>query len=135
MEHVGLRPLLVDFIAPRGETPRLVDGNGRFFGSMSLAVRAGVNLSDQSARLVVGLPTPTGMRGRARVRFQWLEDDLRLARHGPRRARALLSTVREAARSAHSTTSLRDSVPVPVRTAVLLRSAGRRGQADARQAG
>lgn len=60
---------------------RLHDVNPRVYGSLSLAVRAGVNLPDLVCRLAsgdgVGLSTP--LRARPGVGYRWVEGDLRHA--------------------------------------------------------
>lgn len=69
----------MQFIVPEDGTPRLVDLNGRFYGSLSLAVAAGCNLPDVWARQSLGrgpVAIPPHVTG---TRYQWLEGDLRRA--------------------------------------------------------
>jgi predicted ATP-grasp superfamily ATP-dependent carboligase len=69
----------IQFVVPPGGEPRLIDLNGRFYGSLSLALKAGVNLSDAWARVTLDLPV-TSSEGGSSVRYQWLTADLRRAR-------------------------------------------------------
>jgi predicted ATP-grasp superfamily ATP-dependent carboligase len=70
----------LQFLATPGETPRLIDLNPRFYGSLALAVAAGVNLPALWARLATGRAVPARSDAAAGVRYQWLEADLRRAR-------------------------------------------------------
>ena len=66
------------FRAPDG-TVAITDFNGRFYGSMALAIAAGVNVPAIWARDALGLdPWEGGTRREARLgaRFQWLNRDL-----------------------------------------------------------
>ena len=69
------------FLAPHNEPPQLIDLNGRFYGSMALAIRSGVNFPALWAALATGRETPSNLDGSAHVgiRYQWLEGDLRRA--------------------------------------------------------
>ena len=93
--------------------PALIDVNGRFYGSLALAVRAGLNLPDLWGRVALGATVPAGSRARPGVRYQWLEGDLRRAMSQAEggRTRDIVTTLLHAPRSAHSTLSLRDPVP------------------------
>lgn len=78
----------LQFILPDGGAPVLIDFNGRFYGSLALALAAGVNLPDTWARIATGRAPLEGGDARSGVRYQWLEGDLRAARersHGPLR--------------------------------------------------
>jgi predicted ATP-grasp superfamily ATP-dependent carboligase len=55
---------------------RLIDCNGRLYGSLSLALAAHVNLADRWCALAVGLPISPA-RPVVGTRYQWLEGDLR----------------------------------------------------------
>jgi predicted ATP-grasp superfamily ATP-dependent carboligase len=72
----------LQFLAPPAEAPRLIDLNARFYGSLALAVAAGVNLPALWARLATGRAVPRRADAAAGVRYQWLEADLRRAREG-----------------------------------------------------
>lgn len=70
----------LQFIAPTDGDPVLLDFNGRFYGSLALALAAGVNLPDTWARIVTGRRPLRAGDARPGVRYQWLEGDLRAAR-------------------------------------------------------
>lgn len=91
---------------------RLIDCNGRLYGSLSLAVRAGVNLP----ALWLGADGPT--EAKVGVRYQWLEGDLRRAPG--------LGALRYAVGAQHSISSLRDPVPALAHAADLARRAVRK---------
>jgi predicted ATP-grasp superfamily ATP-dependent carboligase len=95
------------------EPPALIDLNGRFYGSLALAVAAGVNLPDLWTRLALGLPVPARTEARAGVEYQWLEGDLRRA-FAERRgglAHDLLDCLGQACTAQHSLWQLRDPAP------------------------
>ncbi len=70
----------LQFVTPPGGKPMLIDFNGRFYGSMGLAVAAGVNLPALWAGMAAGDSVPqTVALGRPGVNYQWLEGDLRRA--------------------------------------------------------
>lgn len=64
--------------APDG-VPRLIDLNGRFYGSLSLAIAAGADLPAIWAAVAVGAPPDQRCSARPGVRYQWLAADLRRA--------------------------------------------------------
>ena len=102
----------LQFLVPDGGEPQLIDFNGRFYGSMSLAIGAGVNLPDVWARSVTGRDTPEPRDAAPGVRYQWLEGDLRAAREDSRGPlRDLFDCLRYAAGARHSVSSLRDPGP------------------------
>ncbi len=103
----------VQFLVPDGGVPHLIDLNGRFYGSMGLAVAAGPNFPDLWARLATGRPLPPVPAAAAGVRFQWLEGDLRRARVERRGGlvRDALACLLQAPRSTHSVWSPRDRGP------------------------
>src|SRR4051794_10227061 len=63
----------VQFLRAAGGPARVIDLNGRFYGSMSLAVASGPNFPDLWARLATGRALGRVPSARAGVRFQWLE--------------------------------------------------------------
>ena len=66
----------LQFILPPDAEPRLIDFNGRFYGSLALAVGAGVNLPAIWAALATDRPPPALGHATLGVRYQWLEADL-----------------------------------------------------------
>jgi predicted ATP-grasp superfamily ATP-dependent carboligase len=77
----------------------LVDFNGRFYGSLALAMRSGPNLPAIWARLATDRPLPKMAPARVGVRYQWLAGDLRsswCAESGVARMTAALGSLREA---------------------------------------
>ncbi|HEY7874875.1 MAG TPA: hypothetical protein VIG64_07100, partial [Actinomycetota bacterium] len=106
---------------------RFIDFNGRIYGSIALAARAGVDLAGTWAALAVG-EKPDGGDARPGVRFQWLEGDLKRAvLAGPRRfVPELVGAIRYGRGAAHSVLSARDPMPA-IRYAgtLLARGAGK----------
>jgi predicted ATP-grasp superfamily ATP-dependent carboligase len=101
--------------------PRLIDINGRCYGSVGLAVAAGVDLPALWAGLAVGDPSPperlTAIPG---VRFHYLEADLQRWRQH-RSAGELLRVARWALGATHPTLSIRDPRPAFALAASYLR--------------
>lgn len=97
--------------------PRLIDLNGRFYGSLSLAVRAGANLPAVWADLAVGRLPAQVVRARPGVRYQWGTADVRRAlaeRRGGLLA-DLAATAVHGVRSGHSVADVRDPWPAVAR--------------------
>ena len=96
----------------RGEA-RVIDLNGRFYGSLALAVASGANLPDAWARLGTGRPPATVPQARPGVRYQWLEGDLRRAFREQRSGLGtdVSSCLRYAPWAAHSTWQASDPWP------------------------
>jgi predicted ATP-grasp superfamily ATP-dependent carboligase len=116
----------LQFLVPDDGEPQLIDFNGRFYGSMSLAIGAGVNLPDLWARAVTGRETPEPRDAEPGVRYQWLEGDLRAAREDSRGpVRDLVDCLRYAVGARHSISSVRDLSPLRYAVRALL--AERRG--------
>ncbi|MDP9068358.1 MAG: ATP-grasp domain-containing protein [Actinomycetota bacterium] len=65
----------LQFMKRSGEAPKMIDLNGRFYGSMSLAISAGIDLPALWASLAVGRDVPSAV-ARTGVRYQWLHGDL-----------------------------------------------------------
>ncbi len=119
------------------DSPRLIDVNGRFYGSIALARAAGLDLPVLWARLALetsetaessdteGAGPP--LTGRPGVRYQSLEEDLRRALLGPRggRTRDVWATLRYAAGATHSTWARDDRRPALRRTVEVARLEGR----------
>lgn len=94
-----------------GSTVGVTDFNGRFYGSMALAVAAGANLPAIWARDALGLPQQPGeQRARLGARFQWLNRDA-AAGYARAGARGLLGAVAAAPGAAHSMWDPRDPLP------------------------
>jgi predicted ATP-grasp superfamily ATP-dependent carboligase len=93
--------------------PWITDFNGRFYGSMALAVRAGVNVPAIWARDALGIdPWEGAAPGEARLgaRFQWLNRDLAAGwAQGPA---SLLDALAAAPVAAHSMWTPSDPMPV-----------------------
>ncbi|MDP9342862.1 MAG: ATP-grasp domain-containing protein [Actinomycetota bacterium] len=103
----------VQFLVPDDGVPRLIDLNGRFYGSMALALAAGPNFPDLWARLATGRSLPRTAPPRVGVRFQWLEGDLLRARVERRGGlgRDMLGCVAGAPFATHSIWSAGDRGP------------------------
>lgn len=97
--------------------PRLIDLNGRFYGSLSLAVAAGANLPAIWGDLALGRAPAAVVRARPGVRYHWGTADLRRALR--ERRGGLLGDVVDTAAYAlgavHSVAQLRDPGPAVAR--------------------
>jgi predicted ATP-grasp superfamily ATP-dependent carboligase len=95
----------LQFILGEDGVPRLLDFNGRFYGSLALAVAAGPNLPAIWARLAVGSPIGRVPDARPGMLYQWLAGDFRAGVHaaaGYGRALAALDSVAHVPRATHS---------------------------------
>ena len=103
----------LQFLRPPGGEPQLIDFNGRFYGSLALALAAGVNLPDLWGRLALGEPVRGRVIARPGVRFQSLVEDVRRARVERRGGLAhdLAQTLTYAPRAVHPTASSHDPLP------------------------
>jgi predicted ATP-grasp superfamily ATP-dependent carboligase len=120
----------LQFVVPADGVPRLIDFNGRLYGSLALADAAGVNLAAVWASLALDLPVGPGLHvGRPGRRYQWLEGDLRRAVAQRRGGlwRDVTSTLAYAPAAVHSILDVRDPLPAAVRMGELARRAARRG--------
>ncbi|MGK7222730.1 ATP-grasp domain-containing protein [Kocuria flava] len=117
----------LQFLTGDDGVPHLIDLNGRFYGSLSLAEAARPGLTDAWARLVVGRPVPPLPDARPGVRYTWLSGDLRRAR--AERRGGLAADVAESLRwslgAQHSVWDPRD--PGPAWHLLTWRLARRRG--------
>lgn len=124
----------LQFLRPAGGgEPQLIDLNGRFYGSLALAVAAGVNLPDVWARLALGGPRGPLVRARPGVGFQALAEDLRRARVERRGglARDVARVLADMPRSAQLRESVQDPGPwLAVATGMLGRRLGREATAS-----
>jgi predicted ATP-grasp superfamily ATP-dependent carboligase len=98
---------------------RLIDLNPRTFGSLPLAVKAGVNLPVQFCDLIRGQLQPGLVRGRPGVYYRSLEGELRWGAHALVHERlspvAVARALRPRRHVAHAVESLTDPRPVLVR--------------------
>jgi predicted ATP-grasp superfamily ATP-dependent carboligase len=103
----------VQFVFPDRGEPVLIDANGRFYGSLALALAAGPNLPAIWAGLATGHATPPGGDGRPGVRYHWLEGDLRRLGGAPlaRAPSGLVDTLAYARTATHGVWSRDDPRP------------------------
>jgi predicted ATP-grasp superfamily ATP-dependent carboligase len=115
LDWFGLAEL--QFLVGADGIPRLIDLNGRFYGSLSLAVAAGANLPAVWADLAVGRRPPARVSAAPGVRYQWGTADLRRAARERRGGllRDLASTVGYGMRARHSVLSSSDPGPALAR--------------------
>lgn len=115
-------------------TAHLIDLNGRFYGSLALAVAAGADLPAVWAGVAVGEPPSAVRRARSGVRFHAMHPDILRARAQRRGGLAadVVATVRYAPGAVHSTWSMADPRPAVTLAAELARGAVRRRVGGAR---
>jgi predicted ATP-grasp superfamily ATP-dependent carboligase len=103
----------VQFQSDGAGDPVLIDLNGRFYGSMALALAAGPNLPAIWAAIATGRRPPVVLLPRTGVRYQWLENDLRRALRERRGGllRDVLDTFGYARKAVHGLWQLRDPLP------------------------
>lgn len=111
------------FQVPEGSEPVLIDLNGRFYGSMALALASGPNLPAIWASLAVDGALPDIEPSRAGVRYHWLESDLR--RSVEERSR-LVGSLGYALAAKHGLWDARDPQPAARHARRLARRALRR---------
>lgn len=114
LAEVGWSGLVeLQFLTGADAVPRLIDLNGRFYGSMALANTAVPGLVDAWARTVLGEPMPALADAPPGVRYAWLAGDLRRARVERRggSARDLLDTMWWTVGATHSVWDVRDLGP------------------------
>jgi predicted ATP-grasp superfamily ATP-dependent carboligase len=111
------------FQVPPGGEPVLIDLNGRFYGSMALALAAGPNLPAIWAALALDLPLPELEPPKIGRRYHWLESDLRRA-VGERRG--LARSLSYALRAKHGLWDRRDRSPATTHARRLARRALKR---------
>lgn len=115
----------LQFLRRLGDSPRFIDFNGRFYGSLALAVEAGVDLPVLWADAIAGRLPETWSVAPPGVRYHWLEGDLRRAFAEPSPARwseiaiALMWSVRRR----HSIWRADDPAPALLHIGVLMRRA------------
>jgi predicted ATP-grasp superfamily ATP-dependent carboligase len=104
----------LQFIRGHDGIPRLLDFNGRFYGSLALALAAGVDFPAIWARMATGRPVDRAPRGRVGARYQWLGGDLRAgyaSASGLARSRNVLGSILHVTGSTHSIWSVNDPRP------------------------
>lgn len=114
----------LQFLVDPDGVPRLIDVNGRFYGSLALASAAGLPLAPMWAAAALGDSVPAAPAARVGTRYQWLAGDLRRARAEG----GLLGTLRYAVGAEHSLLSWRDPKPGVAETLDSLRRAARLGE-------
>jgi predicted ATP-grasp superfamily ATP-dependent carboligase len=118
----------LQFIVGADGRPRLIDLNPRFYGSLALAIGAGVNLPAVAAASATG-GRPSVPAARVGARYQWLVGDLQAQLADERgRVAALLSTLRWGIGAHHSVWSARDPAPAAWYLGSLLRRLAARGR-------
>jgi predicted ATP-grasp superfamily ATP-dependent carboligase len=91
----------IEYLLDEHGVPRFTDFNGRFYGGIALADRAGVNVAAAWARLAVGQTVTPLAPQRIGARFQWLNRDLAASRHADG-FMGMATALALAPRSAHS---------------------------------
>ena len=119
----------LQFVRAEGEPPKLLDLNGRIYGSLELTVAAGLNLPDVWARIATGRPPPERPVTRVGARYQWLEGDIRRALVERRRGlvRDVAGSLAYGIGAHHSMMKASDPVPAIAMVGMLARRAVRRG--------
>jgi predicted ATP-grasp superfamily ATP-dependent carboligase len=110
-----------------GREPMLIDFNGRFYGSMALALSAGPNLPAIWAALATNRPLPEIEPARDGVRYHWLESDLRRV---VKERRGLVGSLRYAIGSRHGLWDREDPGPAAIHVKRLAGRALRRPSAN-----
>jgi predicted ATP-grasp superfamily ATP-dependent carboligase len=109
LEWFGLAE--IEYLLDEQGVPRFTDFNGRFYGGIALAGRAGVNVAAAWARLAIGEPVEPLAPQRVGARFQWLNRDLAASRHAAG-LRGMATALTLAPRSAHSMFARGDLSPL-----------------------
>lgn len=101
----------------------LIDLNPRVYGSMPLALRAGLNLPARWCDVQLGRPTTAVVHAREGARYRWIEGDVRWAAARLVRGdlRAVARMARPHAGTIHSVWELRDPGPSLARVATISR--------------
>lgn len=110
LKWFGLAQL--QFLVPNDDIPRLIDFNGRFYGSMALAISAGANHPVTWARLAMNLPAPPST-ARPGVHYQWLSRDLRASLRDKRPLHEVGRAMSLTPWAAHSLWTLREPLIAP----------------------
>jgi len=102
----------IQFLLPEDGRPRLIDLNGRLYGSIALAIRAGANHPDAWARVTAGLPVEP-REGKPGARYQWFSRDLRASLSSRRPLVEGARCLAIAATASHSLWSWREPLLAP----------------------
>jgi predicted ATP-grasp superfamily ATP-dependent carboligase len=115
----------LQFLIDDDGDPRLIDFNGRFYGSLALALGAGLNLPAMWAAMATRRPLGPSRQATPGVRYQWLYGDLRrcwdLGRPGV--AGRMVDSIRYARGAVQSVFRWRDPLPAVRHFAVVVPSA------------
>jgi predicted ATP-grasp superfamily ATP-dependent carboligase len=109
LEWFGLAE--IEYLLDDRGVPRFTDFNGRFYGGIALADRAGVNVAAAWARLATGESLAPLAPQRIGARFQWLNRDLAASRHADG-LKGMATAFALAPRSAHSMIARNDLHPL-----------------------
>ncbi|MGH2831775.1 MAG: ATP-grasp domain-containing protein [Solirubrobacteraceae bacterium] len=103
----------LQFLADADGSFKLLDFNGRFYGSLALAISAGMDFPAMWARLATDRPLPTIPTPAAGRRYQWFSRDLRasLAESDINPWRSMIDTVLTSFGSTHSVWRTSDPWP------------------------
>jgi predicted ATP-grasp superfamily ATP-dependent carboligase len=118
----------LQFIRPRRGEPHLIDFNPRFYGSLELALAAGVNLPHLWAQIATGRCISPLEPPRDGVRFQWLWGDLRHATSlgGAEAVKEGFGAMRYGIGAAHGVGHLTDPAPLLAAAALKLKRRAQR---------
>ncbi len=101
----------VEYLLDEQGVPRFTELNGRFYGGMALAGRAGVDVAAIWARLATDRPLGTVPTARVGARFQWLNRDIAASRHADG-LKGVAEALALAPLSAHSMFARGDLAPI-----------------------
>lgn len=101
----------VEYLLDEQGVPRFTELNGRFYGGMALAGRAGVNVAAAWARLATDRPLGPIPAARVGARFQWLNRDIAASRHAEG-IKGVAEALALAPLSAHSMVARGDLTPL-----------------------
>jgi predicted ATP-grasp superfamily ATP-dependent carboligase len=101
----------VEYLLDDHGVPRFTELNGRFYGGIALAGRAGVNVAAAWARLATDRPLAPLAPQRVGARFQWLNRDLAASLHADG-LRGMATALALAPGSAHSMLARDDLRPL-----------------------
>lgn len=123
----------VQMLQAVGRPPTLIDVNGRFYGSMQLALAAGVNLPALCAELALSGHVDAVGPAHVGVRYTWLERDLHRALVERRKGAwaDFTDSLLFARRATHAVADLRD--PRPLMREVARATARKLGRSLSRQ--